>query len=124
MRVFVVFVFVFVRLLKLHFAHHESFTCHLFSRFLLLPVFDKSEENVVMLKFKEVVNAEECMSVMGGGDLLGRKTRSIYWDGVTDYTNKVANEQQKAKEEEKRLEDFGAWIDGQDELPEELRLQT
>ena len=94
-----------------------------FPAVLKITVFDGSEENVVMLKFKQVVNAEECAKAMEGGDLLGRKTRAIYWDGITDYTNK-RDEGAKAKEEEARLDKFGDWIDNQEDLPEELRLNT
>jgi hypothetical protein len=50
--------------------------------------------------------------------------QAIYWDGVTDYTKAVGDEEKEKFEEEKRHEDFGNWLESQEELPPELRLQV
>jgi HIV Tat-specific factor 1 len=47
--------------------------------------------------------------------------RSSFWDGVTDFT--ARNDDQEEKDAEERHEEFGNWLDNQ-ELPEELRLLT
>jgi len=51
-----------------------------------------------------------------------RTMEACFWDGVTDYT--VRNEVKEAKEDEKRQEEFGNWLESQEDLPEELRLKT
>lgn len=50
--------------------------------------------------------------------------RCFFWDQTTNYT--VVDEEKERKVEEQRLEEFGNWLDQQDEqdLPEELRLQV
>jgi len=106
------------------FASVETALRERFPAVMKMTVFAGSAERVVMLKFKEVHSAEDCLESMAGGDLMGRKTTAIYWDGVTDYTSK-GDEIAKQMEEEKRLDEFGDWLDGGDEeLPEELRLRT
>jgi hypothetical protein len=44
-----------------------------------------------------------------------------YWDGVTDYT--CRDEVTEKKEAEKRLDEFGDWLENQD-LPEEFQLKV
>lgn len=51
----------------------------------------------------------------------GKKIRSFFWDGVTNYTI-TSDVSQKIEEEEKqeasRLDEFGDWLDNvQEELP-------
>ena len=86
-----------------------------------VTVFSKSEEQVIIIKFKEVEAADECVRSMDGRKNwrnLGLTISAHFWDGVTDYTN--VTDEQKQEEEEKRHEDFGNWIDNQ-EVPEEFR---
>ena len=86
-----------------------------------ITVFSKSRENCVTVKFKEVDAANTCVEEMNGRANWRGKSLTIkvhFWDGVTDYTN--VTEEDKAKDEEQRLEDFGNWIENQ-ELPEEFR---
>ncbi len=87
-----------------------------------ITVFSRNRDGVVVVKFKEIEAANACVEEMNGfegwrGGILGRKLRCMFWDGVTDYTVKINDD-----EEEKRHEEFGEWLDKQEEeLPEELR---
>ena len=49
---------------------------------------------------------------------------AIYWDGVTDYTSAPGHEIKEREEEDKRHDEFGTWLDSQEDLPPELRLQV
>jgi hypothetical protein len=54
---------------------------------------------------------------------------AIYWDGVTDYTQhqnltQPGPEVGEEEEEDKRLDDFGEWLDNQQNLPPEFQLQV
>ena len=60
-----------------------------------ITVFSKSEEHVIIVKFKEVEAANECVKEMDGRRNwrnLNLDVKAHFWDGVTDYTN-VTEEQ-------------------------------
>ena len=59
---------------------------------------------------------------MDGRFFGGRKIRSYFWDGVTDFTV-AKSEILIEKEELKRLDEFGDYLDNQ-ELSEEFQLRT
>ncbi|GMH56738.1 hypothetical protein TrST_g10884 [Triparma strigata] len=90
-----------------------------------VTVFSKSENNVLIVKFKEVEAANTCVREMNGRrnwrnnpDLT---VKAHFWDGVTDYTN--VTEEEVQEEEKKRLDEFGDWIDNQD-VPEEFQERS
>ncbi len=85
-----------------------------------------SKTSVVIVKYIEPVAASAALQSLNGSPNPRTKEtmEAIYWDGVTDYT-KVAGDEEKEKEEEKqRHDEFGDWLESQDELPPELRLQV
>jgi hypothetical protein len=47
---------------------------------------------------------------------------ATYWDGVTDYTKAGGDEEKERQEEEERHDEFGNWLESQEDLPPELRL--
>jgi hypothetical protein len=49
---------------------------------------------------------------------------ATYWDGVTDYTKAGGDEEKERQEEEERHDEFGNWLESQEDLPPELRLQV
>ena len=51
----------------------------------------------------------------------GRKIEASYWDGVTDFTCRDVEKEEK--ETEQRLDEFGDWLENQD-LPDEFKLQV
>jgi HIV Tat-specific factor 1 len=67
------------------------------------------------LKFQSALHAEECVNVMNGRFFDGRTLKAEYWDGKTDY--RIVRE---SKEElERRIDEFGKWLDGEEEQEED-----
>ena len=58
----------------------------------------------------------------------GNKLKSYFWDGVANYSvtgQSEAAQEEAEKQEESRLDEFGDWLENNDEeLPEEFRLRT
>jgi hypothetical protein len=70
---------------------------------------------------------------MDGRFFSGKKIKSYFWDGSTDYSivnnssnnSNIVSYGDSDKEDENRLEEFGDWLDNdQEELPEEFRLRA
>jgi RNA recognition motif-containing protein len=81
-----------------------------------------SSSNVVIIKFVEPSAASQAVDAWHGtvNARTNQKMEAIYWDGVTDYTHK---EDDDLEQEEKRHDDFGKWLETQQELPPELQLK-
>jgi hypothetical protein len=91
-----------------------------------VTVFEANPQGIVLVKFATAASAMACQQTMQGRYFAGRTVNATFWDGETNYALSVSDAvvASKEKEEEKRLEEFGEWLDGQDDLPEELRLRT
>mmetsp|Transcript_11617 Transcript_11617/g.11684 ORF Transcript_11617/g.11684 Transcript_11617/m.11684 type:complete len:232 (-) Transcript_11617:37-732(-) len=92
-----------------------------------MTVFAKHPDGVMILKFTLPSSATMAVKHFDGitelnGKPIGQKVRASYWDGVTDYT--VKDEEKEEKELEQRHSEFGDWLDGQTELPEEFLLKV
>jgi len=85
-----------------------------------ITIFSRNPEGVVIVKFFQPAAATEAVKKYHGKLFNGRKVNASFWDGVTDYTIHDDNE---PAENEKRLEEFGQWLESQ-KLPEEFRLQV
>ncbi len=98
-----------------------------------ITVFSTHPKGVVIIKFHTSFAAQECIRIMDGRYFGGRRLRSMFWDGVTNYSTPSAGggavaeskgEQSKDADEE-RLEEFGDWLEHeQEDLPEEFRLRV
>ena len=120
-------------------------SCSKFGDIDKITLFSKNPKGVIIVKFKTAFSAQACISAMDGSDLMGKKIRSYFWDGVTNFSASTCSITKSSKdvvtnegtdeckvdvvideeEEEKRLEDFGNWLEeNEDDLPEELRLRT
>lgn len=96
-----------------------------------ITVFSQNPRGVVVVKFGTAYAAQECVKLMNGRFFGGVKLRSYYWDGVTNYlvvssaaSSAVAEEEQE-KIEEKRLDEFGDWLEEeQEDLPPEFQLNV
>lgn len=87
-----------------------------------ITVFSKHPAGVMVVKFSQPNAASAAVDRFKGRDgCCGRKIEASYWDGVTDYT--AHNAEQEERENEKRLDQFGDWLENQ-ELPEEFKLQV
>lgn len=88
-----------------------------------ITVFSKHKDGIVIVKFAQPSAASTAVKEFDGRPHKGRRMECIFWDGVTDYT--VRDEEKEARDAKKRQEEFGEWLETQQEdLPEELRLQT
>jgi HIV Tat-specific factor 1 len=91
-----------------------------------ITVFSKNPKGVVIVKFATAFAAQECVRIMDGRYFGGKKLRSTFWDGVTNYSvDPHAPGQQEDDVDAQRLEEFGDWLEQEQEvLPEEFRLRT
>ncbi|KAL3823581.1 hypothetical protein ACHAXA_005562 [Cyclostephanos tholiformis] len=87
-----------------------------------ITVFSKHPAGVMIVKFTQPNAASEAVTRFNGNVRSnGRKVEATYWDGVTDYTCRDIDSEEK--DTEKRLDEFGDWLEDQD-LPEEFKLQV
>jgi len=77
-----------------------------------VTVYENNPDGVVQIKFKEDAAAERCIQLMNGRFFAGRELKCFYWDGKTDYRRT----RETMEDEQRRLDDFGKWIEG-DEPP-------
>ncbi|KAL7517667.1 hypothetical protein ACHAWX_002574 [Stephanocyclus meneghinianus] len=88
-----------------------------------ITIFSKHPAGVIIVKFAQPNAASDAVNRFNGRIRRDGKQQveASYWDGVTDYT--VIDEEKEAKEAEKRLDEFGNWLENQ-ELPEEFQLKV
>jgi HIV Tat-specific factor 1 len=88
-----------------------------------ITIFSKHPAGVIIVKFAQPNAASDAVNSFNGQlrDDGKSKVEASYWDGVTDYT--VRDEEKEAKDAEKRLDEFGDWLENQ-ELPEEFELRV
>lgn len=87
-----------------------------------ITVFSKHPGGVMIVKFTQPNAASDAVTQFNGKVRIdGRKVEASYWDGVTDYTCRDIDKEEK--DTEKRLDEFGDWLEDQD-LPEEFKLQV
>jgi hypothetical protein len=86
-----------------------------------ITTIDKTK--VVIIKFVEPIAASKALQAWHGSvnERTKQKLEAIYWDGVTDYTEGT---HEAVEEEEKRHDEFGEWLETQEELPPEFQLQV
>lgn len=84
-----------------------------------------SKTGVVIVKYGEPIAASTALQALNGSPnpRTQENMEAIYWDGVTDYTTVAGDEEKEKEEEERRHEEFGDWLESQEELPPELQLQ-
>ena len=87
-----------------------------------ITAFSKNPEGVMVIKFGQPTAASDAIAKYHGTMRRGRRIDASFWDGVTDYT--MREEEEEKKEEKKRLDEFGKFLDNQEELPEEFRLNV
>ncbi|RYE99838.1 MAG: hypothetical protein EOO41_00495, partial [Methanobacteriota archaeon] len=77
-----------------------------------LSIFSKHPEGVITIKYRSAGAAAEALAVFNGRYFGGRGLTCEYWDGVTNF--KQPSNESRA-DEQKRLDDFGAWLEQRDE---------
>jgi len=100
--------------------------CEKFGQILKMTLFSKNPRGIVIVKFNTGYAAQETIKLMNGRFFSGKKIKAYYWDGKTDYTvSSSSSEQHEEEEEDQRLNEFGDWLDkDQEDLPEEFQLRT
>lgn len=100
--------------------------CSKFGPIEKITMFSKNPRGILIVKYGTGYGAQECIRVMNGRYFGGKKIKSYYWDGVSNYSlQSIVSEKEEEKEEEHRLEEFGDWLDqDQDDLPEEFKLRV
>ncbi len=117
---------------ELQVERHVRQICEEFGTLEKITIFSKHREGVVLVKFVQPSAATEAVQHYnihnhGNGShgiekwSAGRNIEASYWDGVTDYT--VRDEEREQKEMERRQDEFGNWLEHQD-LPEEFQLRV
>mmetsp|Transcript_17319 Transcript_17319/g.23169 ORF Transcript_17319/g.23169 Transcript_17319/m.23169 type:complete len:210 (-) Transcript_17319:39-668(-) len=86
-----------------------------------ITVFSKNPSGVMIVKFSQPGAASDAISEYHGRTRKGRKIAASFWDGVTDYT--VRDVEIEQKEMDQRLDEFGSWLESQ-EVPEEFQLKV
>lgn len=91
-----------------------------------ITVFSEHKDGVVIVKFATSYAAQECIKTTNGRYFGGNNLKAFIWDGVTNYGEKTVDQLDKEERaEDKALDEFGDWLDqDQEELPEELRPQV
>ena len=96
-------------------------TCESFGTVEKITIFSSRDDAVVIVKFTQPTGASSAIEAYHGKEEDGRIIEAKFWDGVTDYTQR--NLIKEAEDTEKRLDEFGNWLDDQ-ELPDEFKLKV
>jgi len=107
--------------------------CSRFGDIDKITLYSKNPKGILIVKYKTSFAAQECIRLMNNSDFHGKVMKVYFWDG-TDHSIVRASHGDGTRtdyeieedEEVKRLKEFGSWLEKavEDELPEELRLQT
>ena len=122
--------------------------CEAFGDIEKITVFSKHSAGITIVKFATSYAAQHCVTSLNGRAVTvelppasskgqaqstaQRILKAYYWDGSTNYDSVGSGKRARAREEEEdeaerdeqqRLDDFGAWIEEQ-ELPAEFALRT
>ena len=77
-----------------------------------LTVFAGHPEGPVAVKFRNSAQAAACISLMNGRMFAGSKLAAFYFDGKTNYVVDPKGSKEDEAETERRLKEFGDWIEG------------
>jgi hypothetical protein len=91
-----------------------------------ITIFSKHPKGIAIVKFSTTYAAQECINLTNGRHFGGSTLKSYFWDGVTNYGEINPFEADiEEKIEEKRLDEFGDWLDKeQEDLPDEFKLKV
>ena len=74
-----------------------------------LTVFAGNAAGPVAIKFRSSAHAAACIALMNGRMFAGQKLAAFYFDGKTNYV--VEKKEESKEEEDRRLKEFGDWIE-------------
>ncbi|KAI9506716.1 hypothetical protein BX070DRAFT_186334 [Coemansia spiralis] len=79
-----------------------------------VKIYDRSEEGVIAVKFKDEAAAKACVKTMNGRFFAGRQIEAAIYDGHTRYKSSSRDRQRggkKADDENERMEKYAQWLD-------------
>jgi len=77
-------------------------------------LYDKEEDGVVTVRFKDSESARACVSLMDGRFFAGQQVKAYISDGTEKFKKSTNKNVEDAEEEETdRLEKFGSWLEGE-----------
>jgi len=107
---------------KLHSLEREVHAeCEAVGAVEKITLFSNHPAGAIIVKFAQPNAASDAVNRFNGKERHGRMVEASYWDGVTDYT--CQDLEKEEKETEKRLGEFGDWLEDQ-ELPQEFKLNV
>ncbi|KXS21623.1 hypothetical protein M427DRAFT_51042 [Gonapodya prolifera JEL478] len=77
-------------------------------------LYDKSDEGVMSVKFKEQSGADSCIQLMNGRYFAGRRISAEMYDGKTKYDKLKSGKEETEEEEKARLERYAKWLEGKE----------
>merc|ERR1711865_438803 len=85
-----------------------------------------SKTHVIIVKFVEPIAASAALQALNGSlnPTTNLRVEAVYWDGITDYTKSEGDNKKEQEDEERRHEEFGNWLESQEDLPSEFQLQV
>jgi len=89
--------------------------CEKFGIVEKVKIFQRNPEGVVIVKFEEHFEAEECLKAMNGRWFAKRQLEAFYYDDFTNY--EVRETEEQAEERIKRFED---WVEQNHQVPEQI----
>ncbi|ORX93255.1 hypothetical protein K493DRAFT_262613 [Basidiobolus meristosporus CBS 931.73] len=77
-----------------------------------IVVYDKTEDGVCSVKYREKLSADACVKMMNGRFFAGRQIKAEIFDGKTKYQKSSLKESDETEEEAKqRLEKYAEWLE-------------
>lgn len=99
--------------------------CSKFGELEKVTIFSSNPRGICIVRFKTAYAAQECIRIMDGRYFAGRRIKSYFWDGSTNYSITSHSNKILEDEEKQRLDEFGSWLESQqDDLPEEFQLRV
>lgn len=86
--------------------------CETFGEVEKIKVFERHPEGIAILMFEQVMPAKKCLQKMDGRWFGGRQLSCDFYDGWTDYAAEELPEDKS--EEQKRIDEFGDWLEKED----------
>ena len=88
-----------------------------------ITLFSRNPKGIAVVKFSTTFSAQECINLTNGRYFGGKRLKSYFWDGVTNYSENSLSHEIEVKDESSRIDDFGNWLDReQEDMPDEFKL--
>ena len=79
-------------------------------------IFEENEEGIIKIKFVNSASADKCIEGLNGRFYNKRIIEAFFWDGKINYDKTREN----LDTENNRIEEFGKWLEIQDETKDQF----